>query len=715
MIQRLLFLFLAASSVARAVQPEEIVYSSYPDFAAGNLRSVTLSDLGVLAAAPGLKEIASLPPLDAEQIWALLPDGAGYYAATSPKGLLFRVTPGKAEVAAKFAENNLYALARNGKGDLFVGTSPDGKIYRLSPGGKPEVYFEPKAKYIWALAFDAQGNLYAATGTEGKIFKITGAGKGSVFCATDEVHVRSLAFAPDGALLAGTAETGTLYRIAPDGSAVALVSTGRQEVDRIVVLPDGVVYFSAAGSPRASAPRDGGSKGGGNKDGLPPSLVAGSENRPAPSGPRLPKPTFAGGQLDEGNTASQVWRLDASLYPQAIWSTPETILTLDRDGEGVRVGTASNGALYRLDARGRATQVLKLNGPSLTAAAPDKAGFSLASSNPARVYRLEDSRPMRDPGVYESDVVDSHGFAQWGALRAEGTGLNAFLFTRSGNTPRPDKSWYPWVPLRDALSASPPARYFQFKIEIATGTVDRVDLSYLPKNLPPKIAQVEILPPGVGYAAVEPPQPPPQARSAEQILLSAVSGPEEGGFAGNGGGNIRYQPSFARGYRTAVWKASDPNRDTLRYALYYRSTADSAWRELAKDLDGTVFSWDASGWPDGRYYLKVVASDEKDNLPGKALTDELPSRLFLVDNTPPAITVSSGDSRQVSFLVSKEGSGIDNVSVSTNGSDFKVLQPADGVVDPRRQRFSYKLEAGQVLFIRAEDQAGNVSSAQVKP
>ncbi len=67
------------------------------------------------------------------------------------------------------------------------------------------------------------------------------------------------------------------------------------------------------------------------------------------------------------------------------------------------------------------------------------------------------------------------------------------------------------------------------------------------------------------------------------------------------------------------------------------------------------------------------------------------------------------------FAVADDASGIDNVSVSKDGNEFKTLVPVDGVVDTRSQRFAYPLEEGEVLYIRAEDQAGNVSSALVKP
>ena len=67
---------------------------------------------------------------------------------------------------------------------VYAATSPDGKVYRIAGDGKPEVFYDPKAKYIWALAFDSQGNLFVATGDRGEIHRVAPDGKGKVFFKT---------------------------------------------------------------------------------------------------------------------------------------------------------------------------------------------------------------------------------------------------------------------------------------------------------------------------------------------------------------------------------------------------------------------------------------------------------------------------------------------------------------------------------------------------
>ncbi|SDU08623.1 Sugar lactone lactonase YvrE [Verrucomicrobium sp. GAS474] len=716
----LALLLLSLSPLAlHAEHLRELVYDSYAGFSDGTNRGTALSDEGVLSSAPSLGDLVDLSKFDADQIWAVLPVGSAYYVGTAPKGDLFRVSAGGAvERAATFKESHVYALAKNGKNEVFAATSPDGKIYKVGGGGKSEVWFEPKEKYIWALAFDKDGNLYAATGTNGKIYKITGQNKGAVFASTDEVHIRSLAFDGKGGLLAGSAESGILYRVATDGSFVALASTGAQEINQIVPAADGAVWFSTVGKAKSPAAKSGGDDK--EKEALL-SLLAKSGL------PSLKRGDASGGDGDDAKASrfpvvagvggSRVWRFDAASGAQPLWVAPvgEPVLALalspSPDGNGIVAGTGGEGYLYRIDLRGRATRLLKLDGMALSTVTPldgsSQPQYLLGGSHPAFLKLV--GGPRRDAAFYESGVLDAGSFTTWGAVRAEGEGTFR-IETRSGNTPKPDASWYPWTALRENRSVSPAARYFQYRLDPgANGSVTRVSVSYLPKNLPPRISRIALLDPGVGYLSVPPAPQPPQAKTADQIYQDVF------GSGMRTGSPSHYQPVFSRGYRTAVWRAVDPNGDTLLYSLSCKAEGEKEWRLLAKELNDPVFSWDTTGWPDGRYRLKVTASDKPSNPDADALADTLVGSVFLIDNTAPEIRVESGRARAVAFTVTDEASGIASISVSKDGNDFKDLVPVENTLDPRKQSFRYELKEGEVLYIRAEDQSGNVASFLVKP
>ncbi len=122
-------------------------------------------------------------------------------------------------------------------GNLFVGTSPDGKVYKVTPAGQSSVFFDPKTKYIWDLAVDKDGTLYVATGDTGKIFVVAPDGKGQVFYSSDETHIRSLALDAAGNLLAGTEPSGRVLRIpkaANNRRAFVLYETSKKEITSLL-------------------------------------------------------------------------------------------------------------------------------------------------------------------------------------------------------------------------------------------------------------------------------------------------------------------------------------------------------------------------------------------------------------------------------------------------------------------------------------------------
>lgn len=708
---------LIAHSSAWAAIAQHVIIDTYTDFAGGESPSTSISDTGVLTSAPDVKNIGDV---DAGQIWSVLPQKDGkFLVGTSPDGKLFLVDGnGKSTLVTKFAESHIYAMARSPSGDVFVATSPDGKIFKLNANDKPTVYFEPNEKYIWSLLFDKNGTLYAATGTRGRIYRITGEGKGEVYYSSDETHIRSLAFDKEGRLLAGSSDSGYLYRISKQDDGVVLYSTNRQEVNHIVVAPDGDIYFSAVGSSKNSA-SSGGAKpspapglpslrvllaaaGGGGTGGGDADTSAGKPNINSGNGGSAQKSKSSG-------INSQVFVIDASNSATEIWHTSETILTLDFRNNLAYAGTSSEGYLYTITRHGEVTRLLKIEGESISAAFPlNDDRFVLAASNPSRLFISGGAR--RNAGIYESDVIDSESFARWGTINLKATGT-VEVFTRSGNTPKPDKSWYEWTAVKSNQSQSLPARYLQIQLRLQeSAAVDRVEAIYLPKNAPPHVSRVEVLAPGVGYLALVTPPPPAQPRMADQILASAGK-PDADPFSGS---MVRFQPTAQRGLRTVAWKASDPNGDELVYTIYQRSDNSSQWHVLAKDYKDTVLSWDTGGWPDGNYYIKIVASDSPSNGPDDALSDELISRMFTIDNTPPQITILSSSGGKARFRVTDNASILSSVEISKDGKEYRPVQPIDGILDSLTEEFEVPLGPGEVLFIRAEDSFSNVKGERIE-
>ncbi len=101
-----------------------------------------------------------------QYVWQIVqtPDGT-IYAATGPSGKLYEIkADGTHKVLLDTDENNLTAMVSNGKDLLYVGSDPNGLIYRINrKTGESFVLYDAAEAEISALVLDAQGNLYAST------------------------------------------------------------------------------------------------------------------------------------------------------------------------------------------------------------------------------------------------------------------------------------------------------------------------------------------------------------------------------------------------------------------------------------------------------------------------------------------------------------------------------------------------------------------------
>jgi hypothetical protein len=123
--------------------------------------------------------------------------------------------------------------------------------------------------------------------------------------------------------------------------------------------------------------------------------------------------------------------------------------------------------------------------------------------------------------------------------------------------------------------------------------------------------------------------------------------------------------------------------------------------------------------PNGRYVVRVVASDAPSNSPSTALTGALESTTFDIDNTPPVITIT-GVNRQagrltINFDVRDENSVVQRTEYSLDGDKWQAIYPRDGIPDSRVEQFELVLEGDlgtHGVIIRATDALNNVASAR---
>lgn len=688
----------------------------------GDAQGVSIADNGLLTLAPAVTEV-----FDTKQayIWSAIADNAGnLYLGTGHEGRIFKVSPqGNGVLLYKTGELDVMALALDAKGVLYAGTAPDGKVYRLSPEGGAQVFFDPKAKYIWSLAFDPSGRLLVGTGDKGVIYRVNPDGTGAPFVNTTQTNVTALNVDRGGTILVGTDPGGLVLRISPDGRVFTLFDSPQREVREIA--------FGAKGEVLALALAESAGAGAGNA--APAAAAAPAQPSGDEGGVTITISDFqvvdatgavssavsAGGAAASGQAKSALYQIDANGLPEVIWESREAAafaIGLYSNGRTL-VGTGQKGRIYSVVA-GQKQQLLAQSREAQTARfvrTGDRLYF--ATSNLGKLYRL--GNEMSPVGTYTSPVRDAQTVATWGRLDWVGEG-DVQLQTRSGNTATPDSTWSDWsTPIRSTDGEqikSPPARFIQWRGTLKTaGTMGprlrEVTISYLPRNLAPRVASIAILPVGVALQAV--PQPPIDP-GAEQAGLDPQT---LGNMA-----NIPPRRLFQRGAVSLQWLAEDRNGDTLEYSLYYRSMAGGDYFPLKAKFRDNYFTVEPSALPDGRYVFKLVASDGPSNPTEMALTDELETEPVEVDNSPPSVTaalpVLAGALATVDFQVNDSTSIIRRAEYQLDGGEWNSVFPIDGMSDSRRESFRVAVKLpdtrSHVLAFRAFDANANVGGAKVE-
>ena len=654
---------------------------SQKDFEAGTLKDVSVTSEGGILLARKIDQLAEIK--EEIYVWCLAEDSKGnVYAGTGNQGKIYRITAdGQSSLFYDSPEVSILSLTVDANDNVYAGTGPDGLIYKITGENiPPTTILSSEEKYVWALTFDDGGNLYAATGTAGKIYKISPSGEATVLFDSEETNIRSLLY-HGNTLYAGSGGKGIIYQISTDGKASVVHQTTEKEVPVIIAGADGNIYAAAITS-------------------APPQ--PGSQNRPPPP------PTSSGGPPEEKK--SYIYQIRKDGVVSKIWTAPAPlILSMVIEGENqLLIGTGDEGRIYRADFEGNFISLGKCEANQILAmhrvASTDK--LLLGTGNSAKIYEL--TTEYKTEGTIESKPHNTRAISRWGKLRWEAAmeeGASITFATRSGNTKKPDNTWSEWS---DELTnsegsqiASPSARYVQWRAKLATSDssqspmLDKVVLASAQANIEPRFTEVKIQHGTESKELGAPPGPRPRE-----------SGPPKNSAT----------PSKQR---TVQWKVEDINKDTLQFAIYYKGINEANWKLLKKELTTTSYNWDTTSMPDGRYVIKIEATDKLSNPPAWAKSSEKISTPFDIDNTQPTVgdvvTTANGDGTYKIFCTTEdESSHIRKAVYKIDGDEhWKVIFPEDGIFDSKKETLLLQTRSlatgAHTITIQVTDAAENVA------
>lgn len=668
---------------ARAVGTRTFELDSLEKLSGGDLKGASVGSDGIVRAGWTLGDVP-------------LPEGAGTTATcavaladgsvligTGPSdgGKVVRVANDRASIFADTKENAVSALAVD-KGGIVYAATTSNKIYRVSQGKADLVATLGGVDSVFSLVADKSGALFAATGADGKVIRVEPGGASSVYFKADDSFVVSLALGADGVIYAGTSGKGLLYRIVAAGRATVLFDFPGGDVHALAVGPDKTIW-AIVNEVAASASAE-------TADSSASHRSSGGRALPGPS-------TIAHTKPGKGS----LWRFDPQGRPERLMHHDELhylSLALDETGAPY-VGTGAEGRVYTVDDAHQVSLVADTDERQIGAILVSGKGRFIVGSDPGAFHRV---LSIGGPdAMWTSKPLDAGLRARFGHVSWTGAG-SLEVSTRSGDTVLPDTTWSAWsTPVADGGAAtSPSARFIQVRARLrdANASLSDVRLSFLTENLRAVVTEVSARQKGT--------RDPHEAG-------------KDGALPASGGEPPKHDTTVH-----VTWKVDNPDSDELRYRVQFHREGDSRWLDATRPddiLTKAELDWDTATLPEGKYRVRVEATDELANPPGESTRFALESPLVLIDNTPPVFKSMTVVGHRLRAEIVDGLGPITRIEATTDGRpDWRPLGPSDGILDTADESVDVDVTAllptgpgAHLLAVRAYDAAGNYAVREV--
>ncbi|MHC4236789.1 MAG: flagellar hook assembly protein FlgD [Planctomycetota bacterium] len=705
--------FWGIAAISQAVTTTIVRHQAAADFTGGEAEHVIVDSSGTLRLARQSIEADCGTLLDdAWSVHSILTDPDGVlYLGTGPDAGVIRYADGQAqqiyppepadsnELSASTIRNeHVFAMGLDVAGRLLIGLSGrQGKLVRL--GGEPEVIFEDdRVQYIFAIAADADDNIYLGTGPEGLIFRLSpfGLNPEVIYDAKDK-NILSLAV-HDGMVYAGSDERGLVYKIDPAlKRARVLYDSQQNEVPAIVIDDSGVVYAVSTSAQAAqvqlkatgiSLKKEPGRPDNGGENSDSPTVDSlNTANNDKDKNERKEKPPVQPPSPPAAKVAGHVYRISPDGFVTDIFSEIAVLYSLIQTEETLWLGTGNKGQFFSIDPRTEQRAIAfedAISSQVTSAVVGFDGAIYLGLSNPARLVRMEES--LVSTGTFESALIDAGQPARWGKLQIEADipeGCHILMACRSGNVNDPNDAtfsdWSEPVVLTKATPLDcPVGRFCQYRLILSANAENRrspvvreVSVAHVIPNLAPNVVSVKA------------------GRSRDKNKPHSID---------------------------IAFSVKDENKDTLEYTLAFRKAGRSVWIPLKDELDKPQFQWDGRTVEDGRYEVRVTANDRKSNTPETTLTGSRISDVFVIDNSAPELVRADvrveGSMVLVDLLVEDSYSVLGSVRYTIDSNEKWVTAlPDDLVYDTLSETFTIRTEelscGEHVIAFSIADDLGN--------
>ncbi len=737
-------LFCMFGSFCFGVTSEVIHHSSGEDLSKGQSEKVVVGSQGTIQLGRSAEVligkfecVVGVEPnrsgLEPWSVNSIVSSGGTIYIGTSPNGGIYRYQLGKptkiypacseqvsvvkagepedineasdantVEIKQYLSNEHIFAMATDVSGRLLAGVSGrECKLIRFK-GDKAETIFEPnEARYILAIAVDAKGDIYLGTGPQGKVYRLDSLGRKAelIYTARDK-NILSLVVGKDGFVYAGSDGRGLVYKIdAQSKTTKVLYDSERPEVTSLLISEAGDLYAAATSAQIVKEPaevvpqislsgrpeikqekEESVSKNTGGRELQVANTKQAIEDKP-PVGPaglfKAAKPT----------QASYIHKVTLDGFSTNVFEKVAVLFALSEQEGKLLVGTGNEAQLISIDVAVEEERIIYEDKQSsqITAVIVSGEDVYVGTANPAKLIKL--SKFFSNEGSYTSGLIDAGQPARWGKLQIEADipkESKVLMACRSGNVEDiNDPTFSGWTELVEVTEpvqlGCPVGRFCQYKLILRTKdnlespVVREIAVAHTVDNLAPKV---------------------------ESVNVNRIEGGDKIG---------KFKISY---------KAKDDNKDKLIYRIDFRKVGRSGWIKVEDKVEADNFEWNGRAVEDGRYEIRVTASDEISNTTATRLTGSRISEYVVVDNTGPVIkgysVESSGKAVTLKLQVSDELSVIGEVSYAVDSnSEWRGAMPDDIVYDTMEERFTVlieDLEAGEhVIAVRVSDDVGNTT------